>query len=1072
MCDGNLRLHTILLACFIPDYRTNLVRYERKFIMRDGPLLKFSFLLFILFGMARAYAQYDEKDFVRYTVKDGLSDNQITGITQDNRGYLWIGTDYGLNRFDGNQFKNFYQGFPEYFQVSSTIRRLRSLQNDRLAIITRSGFQVMNTSDGTVQNYFINDSTAIGTLRNMVWDVAELSDGSFAATTSSGFYVMRADGALSFRHDAYGLEDIGKKRIFYGRDIFALSDNELLVYAEESEQAHYQVNPSVFRQILPTEIAWKIFSHPTPEEGGHWVFKTQISDHEYVFLPQKDSIVYYNHVTKKRVVSPIPFYWLDEFTWESRVTMLDDSTFVINGGYSGFHFYHLNRRSGEITCNPRKILPDYKVNCLFQDRDQRLWAGTSAGLLRQTLAPSRIERLRWPIEEVQNFGYVDALSYDGLLYAARYARNTGLSIIDLATGEHKEEIAFYGNNSSWNEISSINMYHPDTLWIGTSLGLLWFDIRSHNYGQILDPDNDPPEAYELNTLASPQPDGNAWLLDWLGGKVARYHIPTRTFTMMTTQSQPPLPFTKVKSIAYDAYGDVWIGGHSLARWNHLKMEFDTLITVYGGPNKFDDDILSMTADADGSLWLHNAQNGLLEYKIREKQFVAYGLREGLPSMVITALSPVYDHTLFIMSPHHLTRFDTRTHEFEIYGDEDDLPELLSPGRMMYFDTVNQRGYALYKNEVVRFPLHHTPPPYHISELFIQELVVNNDQVIVFPKEGMRFQTKENNLTLYYTVIDLEGENNYQFAYQINQDDNWTSAGEQRALNLTSLPPGSYTLRLRATGNAGEQKITSFSFSIAPPFWKSGWFILLCIVVFAGIVYLISRFRIAQIRQKANLDKLLSQAEMKALHAQMNPHFVFNSLNSIREMILNNENAEASRYLSKFAHLIRVTLDQSNDAFISLRHTMDYLNRYIEMEKIRNAHFRFEMLADPGLDLDETILPPMLIQPFIENAIWHGVNDNGKGIDIHVEFRKQQDHLVCTIDDNGIGIHRALAIKKTSEHNGHQSVGISNIQNRIDLLNKKYNQQSSVTIQDKDSIAGRHETGTLITITLPLDMNTE
>jgi sensor histidine kinase YesM len=113
---------------------------------------------------------------------------------------------------------------------------------------------------------------------------------------------------------------------------------------------------------------------------------------------------------------------------------------------------------------------------------------------------------------------------------------------------------------------------------------------------------------------------------------------------------------------------------------------------------------------------------------------------------------------------------------------------------------------------------------------------------------------------------------------------------------------------------------------------------------------------------------------------------------------------------------------------------------------------------------------MLIQPFIENAIWHGMNSNG--IDIRVSFTKHQDQLVCLIDDNGVGIRKALAIKMTSEGNGHQSVGISNIQHRIDLLNKKYNQQSSVTIQDKDTLVGHSRTGTLITITLPLDMNTE
>jgi sensor histidine kinase YesM len=208
--------------------------------------------------------------------------------------------------------------------------------------------------------------------------------------------------------------------------------------------------------------------------------------------------------------------------------------------------------------------------------------------------------------------------------------------------------------------------------------------------------------------------------------------------------------------------------------------------------------------------------------------------------------------------------------------------------------------------------------------------------------------------------------------------------------------------------------------------------------------------------------------MKALHAQMNPHFIFNSLNSIREMILNNENKEASRYLSKFAHLIRVTLDQSGQAFISLRNTIDYLERYIEMEKIRNTHFHCRISIDPDLELDETILPPMLIQPFIENAIWHGTSFDHKYIDIHVQFKKEKSQLVCIVDDNGIGIDKSLSRKIETERT-HHSVGISNIKSRIQLLNKKHNQQSSISVEDKSGIADHDGTGTRVILKLPLEI---
>jgi sensor histidine kinase YesM len=148
--------------------------------------------------------------------------------------------------------------------------------------------------------------------------------------------------------------------------------------------------------------------------------------------------------------------------------------------------------------------------------------------------------------------------------------------------------------------------------------------------------------------------------------------------------------------------------------------------------------------------------------------------------------------------------------------------------------------------------------------------------------------------------------------------------------------------------------------------------------------------------------------------------------------------------------------------------MDYLRRYIEMEQIRNNHFIFTMEAADNLDTDEIQLPPMLIQPFIENAIWHGITETRKDISIRVDFKKENDQLVCIIDDNGIGIIRSLESSRVSGTT-HRPVGISNIRNRISLLNEKHKLACSLTIQDKTEISGTGETGTLVTLRLPLEI---
>lgn len=1029
----------------------------------------FLFLLTFCF-LAPARAQYEEKDFVRYTVKDGLSDNYITCLQQDDRGYLWIGTDVGLNRFDGHSFNNYYQGSSNMPLSSNGIRNLKLFGPHQLGVISVGGFQLLNTGNFSLQNYFITDSTAFTTYRNNAWDAQKLPDHSFALTTTAGFYVFNKAGKLDFRYDAYKPDDIGKKTIRYGREIFSVGENKYLVYTEATGLNYYDAAAKLFRKIEPSEKEWSSFNHPVTADGGHWITKSQVSKDEFIFLYyQKDSIVFYNHALKKRIASSLPFYAKQEFNWESKITMLSDSSFVINCGADGFYLFNLDRQSGKISCLPKKFLSSYKITSLFPDKDKRLWAGTTKGLLCQKINSPFAKNYYYPPAEIDKtiFGFSDAFRYKGKLYLSRDSRFSGLLVIDTATMKVEKKIDFFGMDNEWNEIQSMQMYHPDTLWLGTSAGMLWFDLKTTAYGKIKIDGHE--NSFLRAVLAPVRNDGYAWMCSFLGGTVMKYHIATRTFTLYAAQTKPALPFSKVKSIAYDSYGDVWIGGHSLARFNNSKQDFDTLIKVYDGANKFNDDILTLTADHNGSLWLHNANNGLLQYRIKEKKFVEYSMKDGLPSDVLQTFSPVINNVLWIGSNNNLTRFDIRTKKITIYGQADGLAENKPSSRRIYFDTLARELYMFCQNYLVKFPMEPGNFSDSSSSLLLQELLVNNKQTFFNPANKIRLKHNENNLSLYFSVIDFEAGNDYQFAYKLNKADSWTDLKDQRSISLLSLSPGSYTVQLKATGKSGEQKLNTFTFIIAAAFWQRAWFIGGCLLLLCGILYYFYRTRIKQIRQKANIDKLLAQTEMKALHAQMNPHFIFNSLNSIREMVLNNQNIEASHFLSKFAQLIRMTLDQSRQSFISLRNTIDYLHRYAEMEQVRNSHFTFRILADEELDLDETVLPPMLIQPFIENAIWHGTTCTQKNININIDFKRQGNQLACIIDDNGIGVEQSLKNKKDNDTGMHQSVGIANIKNRIHLLNEKYKMQCSIHIEDKSTIATSKENGTLVTLQLPIEI---
>jgi ligand-binding sensor domain-containing protein len=1013
-------------------------------------------------------AQTIEKEFVHYGIRDGLSNDIVTSITQDSMGYIWIATQDGLNRFDGNHFETYFRDDPPGFLLSSKIRKVSALDKNRLLVATDNGFHVVGLDDFSIKTYFIPDSSAFGALRNSIWDVIELPDGHFAVTTPTGFYEFNPDGSIAFQYDHHTPAEIGKTRLIYGRTMFTMPGNEILVYVNEDGLAHYNRNMREFRPVERTEKVWEVFQHPITTPYANWNCVEQISENEFILIGHSDSLIYYHYGERKRVASTAPLHVNDEFDWNSKVFMLNDSSFIINSGRLGYYEFNLDRKTGQIFGNGKRYLDSVVIQHVFLDKNHRLWLGGRDGLWKQRIKPPSIQTYNRSITGTplgEKYGispgqYSNTFAYKGKVYATRLSGDYGLVVLDSATFEIIDRIHFFEGRGEYNYASSIQMYYPDTLWISTDEDIIWLDTKSNTYGLVKSGYGRLPYFRYLGPLRS---DGYAWMSTYLNGTVGRYHVGKRKFQFFNEESSPPLPFLLVKNLTYDSYGDIWIGGHSLARWNSAEERFDTLFSSYGGPNKYTDNILLLQADEAGSLWLHNAENGLLQFRIREKTWTHYGRGEGLATESFYGMSPVIDHTLWLAGYSYLVRFDTRTSSVENYDYHNGLVEGI-PSRYITYDSARQLFYAYYGNVITTMPLHSTRTTTNESELLIQRLEINNSRVIHYPKSSLRFSALEKNLVFHYTVIDYEDANQYNFSYRTGNEE-WVSLGNQRYLNLLNLRHGSYAIQIRATDKAGEEVMTTLSFIIAPPFWLSPWFIALCSIIVLGALYLYYQSRISYYKLKATQASRLSQSEMKALHAQMNPHFIFNSLNSIHEMVLNQANDDASEYLIKFSHLIRTTLDQSVSNFNSLRNTVDYLERYIEMEQVRNTNFNCTIHVDPMLDPDETILPPMLIQPFIENAIWHGTMRSQQHIDIEVKFTRNGDDLVCTIDDNGIGIEEGMRRKVNTTRN---SIGISNVRNRIELLNQKHGKQGTLIVEDKSRINGGKETGTRVTLRLPLE----
>ena len=241
-------------------------------------------------------------------------------------------------------------------------------------------------------------------------------------------------------------------------------------------------------------------------------------------------------------------------------------------------------------------------------------------------------------------------------------------------------------------------------------------------------------------------------------------------------------------------------------------------------------------------------------------------------------------------------------------------------------------------------------------------------------------------------------------------------------------------------------------------------IVVLILMVAFLLVSNNRRRLKREEEKFKLNTRLHEMEIKVIKAQMNPHFMFNSLNSIQQFIITNENEKAQYYLSKFSRLIRKLLESTTKDSVSLLDEIDILNRYLEIEALRfNNVFKYTVEVTKDIDVANTCIPHFLIQPFVENAIWHGLlpKKGDKYLTVHFEMQNK-NQIVCTIDDNGIGRKKNEGKQNLEK----KSLAINFIKQRLDLMNKNLGMNLSLNIIDKVDYEGNSE-GTKVILVLPM-----
>jgi ligand-binding sensor domain-containing protein len=1011
-----------------------------------------------------AIGQLNEKQFVRYTMQDGLSDNSVSGLVQDEHGFIWISTPNGLNRFDGGEFRkpaNGNGGVDEVLKLS--------INNNQLLLTTRKGIQSLNTTTEQLTSYALPETEPGNIKINEAYNALVTPDGDVLMSSVTGLYSFSKNHQLNFRYDRYKAGKRENRAWSYGQEIVSLTGNLFL---------HFSLNEGMFiyDSRLKKYSAINEYRHKFPNLAATntLLFKLPgaIGTNKMVLHNRlTNDLFFYDAQTDRLQPCQVPAFFKPAIGWQMNWCVINDTTAIVTSQKTGVFICHFNTTTGVIKPDPTCYFENFICTAILKDKEGRLWIGTEKGLLKENLSEKPVNsfdiRSLLPNHQKENYEITAFYRHQNELYVGTYGKDA-IYILDAVSLSLKQKISFTRLDPECNQIWNILSIAKDTLWFATQNGLVWLHTGNKNFGYVTLPPAIQPLLFEKPISLAFQDSHNLiWLQGVWGTGIIQYnHTTKETRTFQSSTNENYLPIKSISFITEDGDGNVWMGSIGLTRWNRQTNQFDTLMESYTGFNRNNAHITSLTRNQQRQIIFSNRHNGVLFFNPALKKYDQFTTAQGLPENIIRALLSLDNDHLWIASRNYLSAWHQQTQKLISYSLEDGIPQEGGVPHLLYHDTIARRVLIGYSSNYIAWV---TDSILHSRTrsvpFFIDAINTAGGTTMLYPGQELTIPYHDNDIRIHVAAINFTDAQNNRFCYRLDSNASWVTLEKQNIINFNNLSPGSYTLQIKvfSASSHWQEVVKKITIIVQPPFWKTAWFYVSMILLAAFLIFIIVRLRIRHIRHTAGLNNLIAVTEMKALHAQMNPHFIFNSLNSIRELILLNENDKASHYLARFARLIRMNLDHSRHHFITLDQNIQYLHRYLEIEKLRFEDFTYTITVDKELDTTSIEIPPMLLQPLVENAIWHGLKPKKGNKKIDIRFLKEQGQLICEIEDNGIGIDRSSAKKQPDTHH---SVGIENIKDRISLLNSKYHINCMLQITDIGE-NGHAASGTLARLTLSL-----
>lgn len=972
---------------------------------------KWKKIIIILFFPIVVFAQ--EYPYINYTTHNGLPQIQVQKLYQDKKGYIWVGTKGGLAQFNGEKFKHYLNNRYIYDIKETLSETMYILTLDTLFRKYRDQMIPIDKVPGRV---------GLQAGETQVWIISNKTIKEYRQDTL--YHVVKSEKDAVFTSGVYDKE------------------SDLLVFTTFDKQNSiiYALKDRRLKKIKTINLATTVNAF----SNGKVYCQTYKKNKEYKIYDFKTNEVYFSY----RMNDELQFC-------DFRINKIPVKQHLIpNYSPSVYKFYLIDSITN--SCKEVQLPLDEEVYPFLIDQDKNYWLGTDNGLYQMNNKSFR----RFPRKFMNDF-WTLVKGKDGKIYGGKY--KSGLYKLDLKNQE-KHKIKVKGTTSpierdyyyGASKDALGNLYFP------THYGLVKYDyVRGKKF----------PTGVSLISKYDSFSDKIIFGQEFgIGFIDENEHIETYCDTTKKLIDFHP------SSLELKANGDIFIGNRrGICLFNKKKKKIESLALYYKNFPK--EGIISMTKDYKGNiwlgghsqLWLYEAAND--QFRCVDTIFINTGILSLIapnPNLLLIGTSyEIYAMKLNDFYAQDSVKFRMFNYRNGFFSEEVAQNGFLQDGNKIYIPSATTT--SVMDLEKLSFE----PDFFNVLITKVNRISLTNDEL--YGRKKVEVAKGVNTLDIEFETVGFGLPTKSKFKYKLEGvDKKWKCWSENNKVHYAGLSSGNYTFRVcvRAGSNINssvmKQKkvdiVVDLPFYQEPHFYKYSLFFLLILVVFMSYItwlFVQSKLKVAHREQKIKF------LEIVALQAQINPHFIFNFLSSVQSLISQKSAEEANSYLVKFSRLIRAYMESSikSSKVLSgsslanentIKEEIDLLTAYIDLEKMKynKGKISYSIEVEDKRLFNKTI-PPMILQPFVENAIKHGILPKQGDGWVKILVREEKDALVCVIVDNGIGRQRSKQIQDSSIK-AHKSRGLQLIKDRVEMLNQlDYN----IKIDFKDPKEG----GTIVTI---------